>query len=454
MKFSSIVTVLAATTVVSAAPRRRPHVVSGAPAIEIDISANQHDSLDHEKRHDAATADSAGVPHHCVLGIITPECFIDRPNPNLVEKPEKQERDRPRPGEMAPWGKENPKDIPDIQAADEVEAKSQISARLNVGNVLADTSFNELKGFVTGGLSALNEAGEKSDSSGDQNLDERQSNSLPKRQTSTDVGILNYALTLEHLEDKFYREGLANYTQQEFITAGFLDPFYDNLMEVSKDETTHVSFLSTALGSAAVAECTYSFPSTDPASFVALASVLEGVGVSAYLGAAADIVNPDYLTAAGSILTVEARHSSYLRSALKESPFPQPFDNPLDFSEVYTLAAAFIVSCPSTNTDLQLTAFPTLGVASATTPIKSGDTITLLTPDYVLAPATPETPLYAAFITVNGPIYADTTPVDGGYTVEVPQGINGQSYAVLTACKDEVNDDTVVAGPAIIEIEN
>lgn len=55
---------------------------------------------------------------------------------------------------------------------------------------------------------------------------------LEKRQAAmgvTDVGILNYALTLEHLEDKFYREGLANYTQAEFVAAGFADPLYDNL---------------------------------------------------------------------------------------------------------------------------------------------------------------------------------------------------------------------------------
>lgn len=119
-------------------------------------------------------------------------------------------------------------------------------------------------------------------------------------------------------------KGLANYTQTDFANTGFADPFYDNLKEVPS-ETTHVSFLSTALGDAGVAECTYSFPSTNPASFVALASVLEGVGVSAYLEAAASIANEDYLTAAGSILTVESRHSAYIRASIKESPFPQPF---------------------------------------------------------------------------------------------------------------------------------
>lgn len=270
------------------------------------------------------------------------------------------------------------------------------------------------------------------------------------------VEILNYALTLEHLEDKFYREGLANYTQQDFINAGFADPFYANLMEISSDETTHVSFLTTALGSAAVAECTYSFPSTDATSFVGLASVLEGVGVSAYLGAAALIASPDYLTDAGSILTIEARHSAYLRAALKESPYPQPFDDPLDFDEVYTLASSFIVSCSDSNTDkpfLPVKAFPSLALGTTGT-IKCGDTISLMTPGYILAPSNGRAPLYAAFITVTGPIFADATPIDGGFSVVVPKGINGQSYVVLTGCPEAVNDETISAGPAIVEITN
>jgi hypothetical protein len=49
------------------------------------------------------------------------------------------------------------------------------------------------------------------------------------------------------------------------------------------------------------------------------------------LGAATSILDKPYLTDAGSILTIEARHSSYLWAALNESRFPAPFDTPLDF---------------------------------------------------------------------------------------------------------------------------
>lgn len=50
-----------------------------------------------------------------------------------------------------------------------------------------------------------------------------------------------------------------------------------------------------------------------------------------YIGAARDIMNKDYLDAAGTILAVEARHTSYIRASLNESPFPNPFDTPLKY---------------------------------------------------------------------------------------------------------------------------
>ena len=291
----------------------------------------------------------------------------------------------------------------------------------------------------------------------------------------TNADILNYALTLEYLEDKFYREGLANYTQADFVAAGFADPFYDNLMKISSDETTHVKFLTSALsavGTTPVAECTYSFPATDPKSFVMLASVLEGVGVSAYLGAAASICTylPDQRNHL-HILTMlfhshqrvphsrrihpycRGRHSSYLRATQALCPFPQPFDDPLDFNEVYTLAAPFIVSCPTSNPALPVKAFPALTLGTTGT-IKAGSTITLLTDGYKLVAADGKTPVYAAFITATGPIYVDATAVSGGFSLAVPEGVNGQSYVVLTGCKDAVSDDTVAAGPAIVEITN
>ncbi|KAH8792073.1 hypothetical protein BGZ57DRAFT_991686 [Hyaloscypha finlandica] len=151
------------------------------------------------------------------------------------------------------------------------------------------------------------------------------------------VGILNYALTLEHLEDKFYREGLANYTQADYINVAFADPFHDNLKEISCDETTH--------------------------------------------------------------------------------------------------------------------AFPWLALGTVG-PIKPGDTINLLTPGHILLPKDGVTPIYAAFITVTGPIYADVTSVQGGFKVVIPTGISEQSYVVLMACKDKVNDETVASGPAITNITN
>ena len=52
---------------------------------------------------------------------------------------------------------------------------------------------------------------------------------------------------------------------------------------------------------------------------------------SRYLGTLPNIGEKDYLTALGSILSLEARHMSHLRAAIGETPFANSFDTPLDF---------------------------------------------------------------------------------------------------------------------------
>ena len=271
------------------------------------------------------------------------------------------------------------------------------------------------------------------------------------------VDILNYALTLEHLEATFYREGLAKFSSADFVVAGIPASSYACLTEVAAHEKAHVDFLSTALGNAATKECVYSFPMSSVAEFLGVASILEGVGVSAYLGAARQIVNKDYLTAAGSILTVESRHSAYLRdtsSQEKLSPFPSAQDVPLTSNAVHTLALAFIKSCPESNPTLPVKAYPAIA-ATATGSVTPGLTMQIRTACSVLTKSSGSAKLYAAFITAGGPVFTDLVEAGDGinFSVTVPaQGVVGQSYLVLCNCADRVDDGTIVAGPAVLEV--
>ena len=78
--------------------------------------------------------------------------------------------------------------------------------------------------------------------------------------------------------------------------------------------------------------------------FMMTAAALENTGVSAYDGAGQFISDPDLLTAAGSIVAVEARHASYLNLLNGEMPFPAAFETPLTMDEVLEIAGPFIVS--------------------------------------------------------------------------------------------------------------
>ena len=82
---------------------------------------------------------------------------------------------------------------------------------------------------------------------------------------------------------------------------------------IEDHEHDHVAFLVKALGKSARPKPTFHtlvFPTVEQ--FIAQAQIFENTGAAAYLTAAPYIDSPEYLGAAGSIMTIEARHSSYL----------------------------------------------------------------------------------------------------------------------------------------------
>lgn len=188
-----------------------------------------------------------------------------------------------------------------------------------------------------------------------------------------------------------------------------------------------------------------------PLSSGVITETVKGIGVSAYLGVVADIIDSGYLTSAGSILSTEARHSAYIRDTLSQRPFPAPFDIPLDPNEVNTLAAPFIVSCPPPSPSLPLKSFPKLALATPGN-IFTGETITLKMPGSTPKPKNESNTLHGAFITAAGPVFVNVVSVEAGFNVKVPSGIEGQNYLVFTVYNNSVSDDSVVAGPAIVEI--
>ena len=62
--------------------------------------------------------------------------------------------------------------------------------------------------------------------------------------------ILNYALTLEHLEASFYEQGLKNYTHSDFIAARCRDPVYKHMQRIADNEKVYEQFLTNTLSAA------------------------------------------------------------------------------------------------------------------------------------------------------------------------------------------------------------
>jgi Ferritin-like domain len=154
---------------------------------------------------------------------------------------------------------------------------------------------------------------------------------------TSDVDILNFALTLEYLESTFYEEAM-----KKAKPTGELKKLVSLL---ATDEKQHVEALEGTikkLGGKPVSEPKFDFEYSGTSGFLKLAETFENTGVSAYNGAAPMIKSKEVLGAAGSIVQVEARHAAAIALQNGTEPSPAAFDPTLTEKEVLKAVEPFI----------------------------------------------------------------------------------------------------------------
>lgn len=165
---------------------------------------------------------------------------------------------------------------------------------------------------------------------------------------SGDIGILNYAYALEQLEAAFYMQVIATpFSQMSAMETTYLTDIRDH-------EIAHREFFKAALGAKAIPGLEVDFSSIDftsRTSVLGTAQAFEDLGVSAYNGAGKLLDSADYLTLAGKIVSVEARHAAWIRDTIAPGSFADATVvdmNGLDVSrmpdDVLTIAGAYLKS--------------------------------------------------------------------------------------------------------------
>jgi len=154
-----------------------------------------------------------------------------------------------------------------------------------------------------------------------------------------DIGILNYALTLEYLETAFYAD---------VVKSGlFKGAELETIRKFGREEAEHVQALTAAvkqLGGKPAAEPKAKFPLESAKSVLELAGTVENLGAAAYLGQAANIKSPEVLASALAIHSVEGRHAAVLNTLLGEPITPDgAFAKPADVKTVLKSVEPFLV---------------------------------------------------------------------------------------------------------------
>ena len=190
---------------------------------------------------------------------------------------------------------------------------------------------------------------------------------LPRYMVNSDFDFQSIALGLyqEWIELDLFHNGLAVFSEQEFLDAGLTAEDRSFIEFMADQESGHSTLLTNMLGQAAPPQCTYDYPFKNIREFLDFASRLTRFGESGVLGFSHHLDSREVAQLLQQSIATEARQEMSFRQMSGLHPMPVWFEAGIPQSWAWTYLAPYISSCPAGTTRLAWQNFPTLHIVNS-----------------------------------------------------------------------------------------
>jgi hypothetical protein len=188
--------------------------------------------------------------------------------------------------------------------------------------------------------------------------------SLPRYMVESDFDFESIALGLyqEWIELDLFHDGLARFTDAEFLEAG-LGPEARSLIQfMANQETGHATLLTNMLGERAPKECVYNYPYKTVREWVDFMQRVTRFGESGVWGFINHLDSREVGQLLAQSIATEARQQQIFRQMSGLTPMDVWFENGWPQSWGWTMLAPYISYCPANQTRLVWQNFPTLHI--------------------------------------------------------------------------------------------
>jgi hypothetical protein len=190
--------------------------------------------------------------------------------------------------------------------------------------------------------------------------------SLPRYMVESDFDYESITLGLyqEWIELDAFNNGLATFTEEQFLAAGLSPEDMELLRYMAQQEEGHATLLTNMLGETAPPQCTYNYPYTTVREYMDFQQKLTRFGESGVWGFINHLDSREVGQLLAQSIATEARQQMAFRQMSGLFPMPVYFETGIPQSWSWSLLAPYISSCPANTTRLAWQNFPVLHIVN------------------------------------------------------------------------------------------